>query len=194
MQCHPVAGDRINLYGLVSYLPHPLGSFLDEIRRELVPSCFAQSHLSVLPPRALAFDEAHAQQQLAEAVQDLAPFQVELRDVEIFDKTFVIYLGIGRGSDELRRMHERLNFKYLASPEIHSFHPHITLAQDFDFQELDRLVGLARKMWAAFPHRRWFDVERLTFVQNTSTKQWVDLAEFPLGSRNGQGAASTQTS
>src|SRR6476661_1026399 len=110
MRCHPVAGDRINLYGLVSYLPDPLGSFLDEIRTELVPSCFAQSHLSVLPPRALAFDEADAQQQLAEAVQDLRPFQVELRDVEIFDKTFVIYLGVGRGGDELRRMHECLNF------------------------------------------------------------------------------------
>ncbi len=182
MHFHPVAGEKINLYGLVSYLPDPLGSFLDRTRRELIPKCFAQSHLSVLPPRVLNSSQEEAERQLAEAVQDFSSFRVELTDVEIFDKTCVIYLGVGRGSEELQRMHKLLNKSYLAAPEAHNFHPHITLAQDFDPGELNRLASLARQMWSDFPYAKSFDVERLTFVQNTSTQQWVDLAEFPLSS------------
>ncbi len=191
MQCHPGAGDRVNLYGLVSYLPDPLGPFLDQMRRELVPACFAQSHLSVLPPRSLTCPVEAAHQQLTEALQDLSAFEVELQDVEVFDHTFVIYLGVGRGSDQLRAMHDRLNLKSLAFDEPHSFHPHITLAQNFELQQLDRLTRVAKTIWDEYSHPRTFTVDRLTFVQNTNNDRWLDLEEFALLPAN---ASPTQTS
>ena len=40
-------------------------------------------------------------------------------------------------------MHDRLNQNGLFSAEVHEYHPHVTLAQDFPPQELEDLARLA---------------------------------------------------
>ncbi len=173
-------GERINSYGLVSYIPDPLGTFLDGLRRELIASCMAQSHVSVLPPRALD-SEADAEAELAAQFPQLAPFELELGEVELFESTSVIFIGVRAGFEELRYIHARLNQGRLASNEINQYHPHITLAQDFPPAEVETLLRLARERWAQFPAGRRFRIDRLTLVQNTLANCWVDLVEFPLG-------------
>src|SRR5215472_12727665 len=61
MGCHP-NGEQSPVYALVIYIPDPLGKFLDELRRELVPGCNPHAHVSVLPPRPLAVDWEEASQ------------------------------------------------------------------------------------------------------------------------------------
>lgn len=180
-----VCGDRgqydpINSYGLVAYIPDPLGSFLNELRSELVKSCHARSHVSVLPPRSLAGASGQIARVLGDALMDFESFSLELTGVRVFESTSVIHLGVGRGASELEAMHARLNRAELASLESHRYSPHITLAQDFPPKALDQMVLLAQERWAAFTGRRAFEVNRLTFVQNTVTNHWLDLAEYPL--------------
>ncbi len=181
MQSHPGAGDSINSYALVSYIPGPLGLYLDRIRRELVSSCVAQSHVTILPPRALVASADTAKVELAEALHDSRPFEMNLEQVEVFESTSVIYLAVGSGEQQLDDLHRRLNRGALECCEYHRYHPHVTLAQDFPPQELPDMVALARARWGEFRSRRGFDVERLTFVQNTVSNRWMDLADFPLG-------------
>ena len=54
--CRVPPGERLNVFALVIYIPGPLGKFLDDLRRELVPSYNPHAHVSVLPPRPLAVD------------------------------------------------------------------------------------------------------------------------------------------
>src|SRR5512146_3121577 len=108
MHCWPGPGDRINSFALVSYIPDPLGKFLDGLRQELILLCRAQSHVSVLPPRELVSME-RAERMLTERLAEFAPFTVELKQVSVFESTSVIYLAIGKGYSELRRLHDELN-------------------------------------------------------------------------------------
>ena len=179
MDCSP--GERINSFALVSYIPDPLGSFLDRMRRELIPSCCAKSHVTILPPRSLKISPEEATEYLTEALHDFAPFSLTLTDIEVFERTGVIYLGIGAGTTELKRMHDYLNKGLLKSEEFHPYYPHLTLAKDFPPQELADMERLAKERWATFPSRRSYEVDRLTFVQNTDLDRWLDLAYFPLG-------------
>jgi 2'-5' RNA ligase len=181
MGCHD-EGFPIDSFALVTYIPGPLGSFLDSLRQELVTSCHAQSHVTLLPPRSLAAGKEAAKRHLTDELLDFAPFLVELTGIRVFEATGVIYLGIGTGTNELRRIHDRLNANpHLSCTEAHPYHPHITLAQDFPPQELTDMERLASERWTGFKGRRSFNVECLTFVQNTTTNRWLDLADFQLG-------------
>jgi 2'-5' RNA ligase len=182
MGCHSEDGVPIDSFALVAYIPDPLGSFLDRLRQELVASCHAQSHLTLLPPRSLAIGPEGAKRKLTDELQDFAPFSVELTGIRVFEATGVIYLGIGTGMTELREIHDRLSATpHLGCAESHEYHPHVTLAQDFPPQELNDVERLASERWAAFKSRRSFNLECLTFVQNTTVNRWIDLADFQLG-------------
>ena len=52
----PSLEERLNVFALVVYIPGPLGVFLDELRRELVPHYNPHAHVSVLPPRPLPWN------------------------------------------------------------------------------------------------------------------------------------------
>jgi 2'-5' RNA ligase len=181
MQSDSGVGDCINSYALVSYIPGPLGLYLDRIRRELVRTCVAQSHVTILPPRSLSAFEESTKVELSQVLQDYRPFRVDLEAVQVFESTSVIYLDISSGSEELKQLHQQLNEGSLACSECYGYHPHVTLAQNFAPQELNDLMELARARWREFQNERSFEVERLTFVQNTTSNRWLDLADFPLG-------------
>jgi len=176
-------GVGINSFALVSYLPSPLGEFLDRLRLDLVYDCRAKAHVTVLPPRPLICSSEEGWRELAVRLQEIPPFRVELGEVEIFPVTQVIYLSVTAGGAELKRLHDSLNAGRLAFEEPFDYHPHVTLAQDLETPgSVDEAIELARARWREFRGRRDFVVDKLTFVQNTLGNRWTDLNAFPLAS------------
>jgi len=172
-------GERQNLYALVVYIPEPLGSFLDELRLEMAPSCNPHAHVSVLPPRPLA-DEAAAISESRAAVAQCEPFDLELGAVEVFAATSVIYIGLSRGAEQLRELHDRLNRGALAYTEPFPYHPHITLGQELDVSQVEALRHLAARRWQVFQGPRAFRAEHTVFVQNVGGNTWIDVEVEPL--------------
>jgi 2'-5' RNA ligase len=129
MGCLQNGYERVNQYALVSYIPDPLGKFLDLLRVELVPMCKPHAHVTVLPPRPLNAPVEHAEAELRESVGRFQPFEVRLGSVEIFDASEVIYIEVERGESELRQMHKELNRGAVEFKESIAVQPHITQAQ-----------------------------------------------------------------
>jgi len=170
----------LNVYALVIYIPDPLGRFLDDLRRELVPGCNPHAHVSVLPPRPLSVDWPVAGEQVRECAGEWATFEVRLGEIRMFPVTNVIYIELAHGMDELRRMHAMVNNRALEYAEPFQYHPHITLAQELDPDQVEEVDRLAQRRWAEFAGPRSFRAEHATFVRNTVGNRWIDLAEFPL--------------
>jgi 2'-5' RNA ligase len=174
----------MNSFALVSYLPDPLGSYLSELRAELVPGCAALSHVTLLPPRPLA-DPALAWKQAVTALSDFHPFEIELGPVEVFPVTNVIYLAVLKGFRNLIEMHDALNRGAMHFAEPYKYHPHVTLAQELEAGQHAPVLARAQAAWEAFPHRRSYVVDPLYFVQNTIAPEsgqstWLDLERHSL--------------
>lgn len=177
----PPGEQCLNVFALVIYIPDPLGRFLDDLRRELAPSYNPHAHVSVLPPRRLAVDWRRASEQAQSVAQAWRPFEVELTDISIFPMTNVIYIEVGKGAEDLRGMHRRMNVASLAYEEPFAYHPHITLAQEIDAARVAEVSELAHRRWREFHGTRSFVAEHAVFVQNQEPDCWVDLAEYSLG-------------
>jgi len=177
----PAAWDRINSFALVSYIPEPLAGFLDRLRQELVPNCFLRAHVTILPPRPICSSPEAAWKTVRTLAPRFAPFDIELTEVEVFPVSDVIHIGIGRGREDLERLHSALNADGLKYAEPYPYHPHITLAQDLKGDEVDELARVARTRWAESTVPKTFRVDEVFFVQNTRRKQWLDLGESALG-------------
>jgi hypothetical protein len=176
-----LAEDPANIFALVLYIPGPLGAFLDELRRDLAPAVNPRAHVSVLPPRPMRVDWRIAAHQARRLADGWAPFTIELAGVEVFPVTNVIYLQLGAGADELRRMHAAMNTGVLAFHEPLAYHPHVTLAQEIAQGEVDSVCRKAQRRWWEYGGPRTFRAERAVFVQNAPEGCWVDLAPCSLG-------------
>jgi 2'-5' RNA ligase len=177
----PAAWDRINSFALVSYIPEPLAGFLDRLRQELVPNCFLRAHVTILPPRPICSSPEAAWKTVRTLAPRFAPFDVEMTEVEVFPVSDVIHVSIGRGREELERLHTELNVDGLKFAEPYPYHPHVTLAQELKSDEVDELARVARARWAESTVPKTFRVDEVFFVQNTRRKQWLDLGESALG-------------
>ena len=175
------AEQRLNVFALVIYIPDPLGRFLDDLRRDLVPGCNPHAHVSVLPPRPLAVDWQAAGEQVRVCAGNWAPFDIVLKRIRIFPVTNVIYLELGEGETEMFRIHAAMNSQALAFDEPFEYHPHITLAQEIPPGQVAAVNRRAQELWDGFTGPRSFRAERTAFVQNTLGNCWIDLAEFSLG-------------
>jgi 2'-5' RNA ligase len=175
------AEQRLNVFALVIYVPDPLGRFLDDLRRELVPGCNPHAHVSVLPPRPLAVDWQVAGEQVRACAGNWASFDIVLGRIRIFPVTNVIYLELGEGAPEMFRIHAAMNSLALQFDEPFAYHPHITLAQEIPPDEVAAVNRRAQELWEGYTGPRGFRAERTAFVQNTLGNCWIDLAEFSLG-------------
>jgi 2'-5' RNA ligase len=178
------AGSCINSFALVSYIPDPLGSFLDRLRQELAPQCHAKAHVTVLPPRPISGPPEDAWRELTRSLRDFPPFLLELADIQIFPVTDVVYLSVGLGHRELESMHSALNKGRFALAEPFQYHPHVTLFQELERGDVAAVVELAERRWREFAHPRSFTVDQLTFVRNTLENRWTDLAGCSLSSHS----------
>jgi len=174
------AEQRLNVFALVIYIPDPLGRFLDDLRRELVPGCNPHAHISVLPPRPLAVDWQVAGEHVRECAGNWAPFDIVLGRIRIFPVTNVIYLELGEGEQEMFRIHAAMNSQALTFDEPFAYHPHITLAQEFPAAQLEELVARAAFLWKEWKKERRFVVDRLSFVRGVDLSNWEILSEHEL--------------
>jgi 2'-5' RNA ligase len=175
------AEQRLNVFALVIYLPDPLGRFLDDLRKELVPACNPHAHVSVLPPRPLAVDWQVAGEQVRVCAGSWAPFDIVLGRIRIFPVTNVIYLELSQGAPEMFRIHAAMNSQTLEFDEPFAYHPHITLAQEIPPGEVAAVNRRAQELWEGYAGPRSFRAQRTAFVQNTLGNCWIDLVEFSLG-------------
>ena len=170
----------LNSFAVVGYLPKPLSGFVDQVRRELAPGCRARAHITILPPRPLVCLPTAAEEELRRRLEDVAPFQIELVDVQLFRESEVIYISVGAGSRSLEQLHLALNRESCQGREEWDFEPHVTLGQDLDPAAVAHSMEIAAQRWREFTGPRSFVLNHLTFVQNTLDNEWVDLAEFDL--------------
>jgi 2'-5' RNA ligase len=177
----PAPWDRVNSFALVSYIPEPLAGFLDRMRQELVPDCFLRAHVTILPPRPISSSPGAAWDLVRWFAPQFAPFEVELTSVEVFPVSDVIFVNIAAGSEQLTKMHEAMNADGLRFPEPFSYHPHVTLAQNLQPDQVDELTRVARARWAECAYPKKFRVDKAVFVQNTRDCGWIDLGECRLG-------------
>jgi hypothetical protein len=168
------------VFALVIYVPDPLGRFLDDLRRDLVPHDNPRAHVSVLPPRPLSVEWQIASSQLRTLSEMWRPFDIELTRIAVFPVTNVIYIELGEGAGELRQMHSVASC-CLAFDEPFVYHPHVTLAQEIDCARVTEMCERAERQWRNYQGPRRFHADRAIFVQSAPENCWVDLAEYPLG-------------
>jgi 2'-5' RNA ligase len=171
---------RLNSFALVGYLPDPIGRFVNQLRRELVPQCSARAHVTILPPRPLACSADSAWRELRQRLAGEPPIQIELREVKLFPASDVIYISIGYGYEELERLHRKLANGHCLFNEAWRYHPHITLAQQLDPTGVAASLDLAVHRWNEFKSARCLALDHLTWVQNTWENDWQDLEQFDL--------------
>lgn len=173
---------QCSVYALVIYIPEPLGEFLDALRRELVPEYNPHAHVSVLPPRRLAVGTAaDASRQAREVAEKCPGFDVELTEIGIFPGTDVIYIEVGKGTTDLRGMHDALNTGALEFPEPYVYHPHITLAQEIPADRVQELKDTAARRWREYKGTRTFRADRAVFVENVQDNCWRDIEYYSIG-------------
>lgn len=181
MHCGPGV-DPINSYALVSYIPGRLGDFITQLRQDLVASCVARSHVSILPPRPLVVgaDPDTVAEQIRASLVPFSPFELDMPRIRVFDQTSVIFCEVETGRDELIELHDAMNTGGLAYDEPFEYHPHVTLAQGMDRDDLPEIYEMALRRWreAAPPAKTL--IETVTFVQNTAQNVWIDLEDCEL--------------
>lgn len=167
-------------FALVAYLPDPLGSFINQVRRELAPGCRLRAHITILPPRQLACDAAEAGRELREVLSQTRSFRVEVEEIQVFPVSDVVYISIGAGAQEIRELHDRLSQGRCGAQELWCYHPHVTLAQDLALDTVVRAREIAERRWREYAGPREFTLDKVTFVQGNAEQGWVDLAEIEL--------------
>lgn len=180
MGCEQAGVTPVNQFALVSYLPDPLGKFLDWLRLRLVPQCRPHAHVTVLPPRPIHGTAEEAAAEIKSLAVNFQPFEIKLGRVQMFGVTKVIYIEIERGEQELRAMHDEFNHGVVYYDEPFEFHPHITIGQCLPPDQVDEIFERAQKLWDEWKGATSFSVEKVSFVQNTEQNVWLDISQIPL--------------
>ncbi len=169
------------VYAAVAYVRSPVGSFVEELRREMHPShTHADAHITILPPRTLC-SEPQALEQLQKWCQTLPAFEVTMGDVETFvPVTPTVFLRVARGAYRLRELHDKLNQGALYFKEPWPYMPHLTIAKMDTIEEAGKVLEIARRRWQRYEGPRTVRIESLTFVKGMG-ERWLDVAETPLG-------------
>lgn len=168
-------------YALVSYVRNALGEFVEGLRRELHPAhAHLPTHLTVLPPRPLQGSEEDAIAMLRQMASKVAPFQVELGEVESFlPTTPTVFIRVSWAGYKMRELHDLLNRDGLAFTEALPYMPHVTVAKLDSNERAAEVLRISKSRWEHYPGSHRVSVERLTFVRG-SLHTWTDLAEIPL--------------
>jgi 2'-5' RNA ligase len=168
-------------YALVTYVRSPVGEFVEQLRRELLPTIsHMAAHLTILPPRQLAGTEEAALEFLEEACRRAVPFDVELGDVNSFlPTTPTVFIEV-QPADRIRGLHDQLCSKGLNCEENWPYTPHVTILKTELDEQARAAWVVARDRWSQFSGERIVHVEELVFVREREGG-WQDVAAVPLG-------------
>ncbi|HZU21504.1 MAG TPA: 2'-5' RNA ligase family protein [Terriglobales bacterium] len=170
-------------YGLVAYVSDPVGQWVEQIRKELVPSqAGSAAHISILPPRPLIGTETEAIETLGELCRDVSAFEVAMGDVESFaPRTPTVFVRVAHAAYRMRELHDRLNTGSLEFEEPWPYMPHMTVAKMADWEQAARALEIAQERWARYTGPRRVHVKELIFVRGSQEAGWVDIAPVRLG-------------
>lgn len=170
-------------YAIVVYLHGPVAQFVNGLRLQLDREHSGKAaHVTILPPRPLVISEGAALEEARTRLADWYPFEVEINGVGNFlPVNGVVYLQLGWGSDPLRILHDTLNQGHLRYRGPFDYVPHITIAQDMDEPRTRALIEQVSQELARYDGPRRFLVETCTFVRQSPSGDWIDLAELQLG-------------
>ncbi len=173
-------------YALVAYVRHPIGEFVQNLRRDLHPDLpHLPAHVTVLPPRRLdagVEDEGAALASLELMCRDIQPFEIIMGDVETFvPVTPTVFLRVEHAAYRLRELHDRLAVGALGTEEQWPYMPHLTIVKMGGEQSAMAAFEFARDRWKQYKGSRRIVIEELTFVREADGGSWVDLASVRLG-------------
>jgi 2'-5' RNA ligase len=135
-------------FALVSYIPEPLGSFLQELREILPNNDSSEAHITLLPPRPLKLPVENVSKQARTILSQFPPFDVELSKVRRFAETNFLYIDLGEGNSLIHDLHDALNQGDLADSEEFEFRPHLTLGGPVSAAALDSAQERAEVTWS----------------------------------------------
>lgn len=178
-------------YALVAYLHHPVGEFIENLRREIHPALsHLPAHITILPPRLLPnlegvsenIRENRALETLEKACRNVDPFEIVLGEVETFvPVTPTDFIRVAHGAYRLRELHDRLNTGILFCEEQWPYMPHLTVVKMENEQQALSAFQTASERWCHYTGSRRISIEEVTFVREGENNTWVDLAPVPLG-------------
>lgn len=169
------------LYALVGYVPDPLGSFLDSLRRTMPGRKTSPAHLTFLPPRPLCVGPEAASVIIRDKLRTFKAFDVELSGVQRFPGTNVLYVALSAGNLEARELHDTLNSEAeLSHGEEWEYSPHITLSAPLDSSEIEETQRLAALAWSRWTLSRRFTIRSVAFLRRSDTGVWNRLWTEPL--------------
>lgn len=174
-------------FALVSYIPEPLGSFLDGLRRELPGETNPQAHITLLPPRPLRLPVETASGQALKVLANFPPFEVEFSRVGSFPHTNFLYLDIADGNSLVHALHDALNTGDLLHPEQFEFRPHLTLGGPVPQDHLPSVQDQAEMAWLAASHSRRFTLDEVVFLwlaPQSAEGEWHRLWSYNLRTRS----------
>lgn len=141
-------------FALVSYIPDPLGSFLEGLQQFLPAQ--VQPHITILPPRPLKLPVEAASKSARKILREFPPFYVKLSRVCYFPGTNFLYLDVAEGNTLLRKLHQALNTGDLVYPEHLEFRPHLTLGGPVGLERLPAFQQQIETAWrSAWQPRRF---------------------------------------
>lgn len=175
-------------YALVAYVRHPIGDFVQKLRRELHPDLpHLPAHVTVLPPRRLTpgnqpSDERSVLESLELMCRGIDPFEIVMGDVETFvPVTPTVFLRVEHAGYRLRELHDRLAVGALGADEQWPYMPHLTIVKMGGEQSAMAAFEFARDRWKDYSGSRRLVIEELTFVREAENGAWTDLASVRLG-------------
>jgi 2'-5' RNA ligase len=172
-------------YALVAYVRNPVGEFVESLRREMHPEMLhLAAHVTILPPRRLEGTEQQAVDALNEICKTVAPFEIDLDDVETFvPVTPTVFIRVGQAAYRMRALHDLLGSDAaLRGEEDWPYTPHMTIIKMAAEAQAQAAVRVARDRWKQFSGARKIRIEELTFVREDRDHCWVDLSSVTLGS------------
>jgi 2'-5' RNA ligase len=155
---------RWGFFALVSYIPEPLGSFLQGLRDILPNNDSSEAHITLLPPRALKLPVETVSRQARTVLRQFPPFDVELSKVRRFSETKFLYLDLGEGSSLIHDLHDALNKGDLADSEEFEFRPHLTLGGPVSPGALDSAQQQAEITWGGEHCAPRFTIQEVVFL------------------------------
>ncbi len=190
------------LLALVSYIPDPLGSFLQDLRGHLPGMSNPEPHITLLPRRPLlqaAIPHApppvdSASERALSILGGFTAFEVELSSVHHFAGTNVLYLDISDGSSRLHDLHRALNSGELAHDEEFEFRPHLTLAGPLPDAEVEAAEKRAQAAWSAAPCEKRFLLENVVCLWMSpagAAGEWRRLWSHRLAAATARAASAT---
>lgn len=176
---------RLPQYAVVAYVRNEVGSFVEELRRELYPEhAHLPAHLTMLPPRQLIAGEGETVQALHELCRGVEPFEVAIGEVASFcPVTPTVFLQVEHGAYRMRELHDRLNTRLFQQDEPWPYMPHLTIVKMASEEQAQAARAQATERWSAYRGSKRILVEQLTFVRESTEGRWLDLAPVRLGKK-----------